>query len=274
MLYTIAYPGTGWVGGDPSVEIPWGPLGPTAAGSIYDDQPDPGGTGQPHNFYGNSSDNPVGAGNFNFETGIGGCNCHPQAGIGGGLGAALIELTPYWGLDIGTTITFELPTLTGPYQYAAAVGYAFADSPASAVNFQPNLNSLTLNPSDNHPCNGTGSPLLGDIVFDDFPSAFPGDAANESFVALIGALASAGTISDTSGRWGSLDTGGSTSLGMNWAAFLAEGDSIDTTQQYVTFDPVVATNDSGIWSMLLTYGAPIPPATGIPILRGRVRLSE
>lgn len=241
--------------------------------AMVDNQPDPGGTGQPGNLYAVGNLN-GGSGQFSYAMG------HPRptitpalglfCGTDGATDVIAVSCIPYWGLTAGTVITI---TISPTCKYAAAVGYGYSSAGPSLV---AEFNSGTIDPANTE---------TGDSSFLALSSALWGQyvAGNLEQWQLVGIVISDsanGDISDLSGDWTPADTDTSASEAITWQTFLADGSVV-----VLTSDPICDFTTSiggtaiidkhvGFLSMSLPFTGPAPPAAGIPVLTNHLRLSE
>lgn len=200
---------------------------PLASLSMSDNQPDPGGTGQPGNAYGPAA-NGVG-GRMIYAEGF------PQTIITAGqnlfvpepsgfTGVYLPTAACYWGLSAGTTITLAI--FGGPVDYASIVGYAFA---RSEIDDHAVFVSGTIDPANTEV--GIGSPTaMSTVTFADAIAGIPPAV----LAAIVCTDATHGDISCPSGIWTPLDSDTSVA-GATWATFLVNGEHVDPAEQLVQF---------------------------------------
>lgn len=99
-----------------------GDLGAQNAGidetAISDDATDPGGTGQPGNAYSLNAGQLGNIQNLN--------NSPTGASMDNGMGVAMVQCLPYWGLPAGSNITIPFPTTPPPDGVRVVAAYALA----------------------------------------------------------------------------------------------------------------------------------------------------
>lgn len=218
------------------------------SGFLSDNQPDPGGTGQPGNLYragewGTGGDRVYAKGTPNSTiTANNGAIL-----VSGDMSADLAVAVSYWGFTPGTVVTLDLAGQTAAY--LAIVGYAFSGVDVTDIAL---FVSGTINPANTETGLGALTPL-SDVVFFDLPGI-----ADDQVLAIVFTDSSHGSISDPSGNWTALDTDTSASTGATWATFLVDGSTVDVTQSVIQF----TTSTSGTSILDSRVGADI---YGLPL---------
>lgn len=239
------------------------------SGFLSDDQPDPGGTGQPGNLY-RAGEWGTG-GDRIYAKGFPDTSITANNGailVSGDMSADLAVAVAYWGYTPGTVITLDLGVQTA--DYLAIVGYAFSAVDVTDIAL---FVAGTIDPANTETGVGTLTPL-GDVVFFDLPGL-----TTDQLLAIVFTDSAHGTISDPSGNWTALDSDTSAGTGSTWATYLVDGSLIDVTKQLVQFETSIdgtsiLDNRVGLNIYGLPVFLPMPPGGGKPIFNNHIRLSE